>query len=165
MVSSHQEPVFRLAYLILGDKAEADDVAQEVFIQAYMKLDQFDAERPLRPWLLGIVTNLSRNRWRTINRYKAMLQRFWQNEPAATKHSNETVAQVEAQSLWQAVWQLRPQAQEIIYLRYFLELSEAETAAALKIVPGTAKSRLHRALKHLRTAIENEFPDLSEAFR
>ena len=58
------------------------------------------------------------------------------------------------------VWAQGPKAQEIIYLRYFLELSEAETAAALKIAPGTAKSRLHRALKQLRAVIEADFPDL-----
>ncbi len=160
VVRLHQEPLFRLAYLVLGDPAEAEDVAQEAFVQAYLKLNQFDDQRPLRPWLLGIVTNLSRNRWRSINRYKAMLQRFWQNEPATTPHSNETAVQIEAQSLWQAVRQLRPKAQEIIYLRFFLELSEAETAITLNIAPGTVKSRLHRALKQLRTVIEADFPEL-----
>lgn len=165
MVRLYQEPVFRLAYLILSDEVEAEDVAQETFIRAYMKLDRFDRQRPLRPWLLKIAANLSRNRQRSVSRYWAALQRFWQNEPVAAPRPSETAVQAKSQRLWQAVRQLRPKAQEIIYLRYFLALSEAETAVTLNIAPGTAKSRLHRALKQLRTVIESEFPDLSEAFR
>lgn len=160
LVHTHQEPIFRLAYLILGDEAEAQDVAQEAFVRAYLKLDHFDKQRPLRPWLLSITANLARNRWRSIGRYKAALKRLWRNEPPTTKRREETSGQLEAQRLWQAVRRLRPKAQEIVYLRYFLELSEAETAAALEIPPGTAKSRLYRALKQLRSVIEADFPDL-----
>ena len=58
---------------------------------------------------------------------------------------------------------LRPDARDVVYLRYFLGLSEAETAAALGIPPGTAKSRLSRALAHLRRLIEAEYPDLRDA--
>jgi RNA polymerase sigma-70 factor (ECF subfamily) len=50
--------------------------------------------------------------------------------------------------------------QEIIYLRYFLELSVAETAEAVGIAPGTVKSRLSRALDRLRQVVEREFPSL-----
>ena len=160
LVRSYQEPLFRLAYLILGDEAEAQDVAQEAFVRAYLNLEQFEVERPLRPWLLSIAANLARNHRRSIGRYRAALQRFWQNEPPKAKRPSETAVQGEARRLWQAVRKLRPKAQEIIYLRYFLELSEAETAAALKIAPGTAKSRLHRALKQLRVVVEADFPDL-----
>ena len=140
-------------------------MAQEAFIRAYLKLDKFEVERPLRPWLLSIAVNLARNRRRTIGRYWAAVQRFWQNEPAVTTIPGETGAAAEAQRLWQAVQHLRPKAQEIIYLRYFLELSEAETAAALNIAPGTVKSRLHRALKQLRTVIEADFPELGTAWK
>ncbi len=165
MVRAHQEPLFRLAYLFLGDKTEAEDVTHDAFIQAYLNLEQFEAERPLRPWLLSIAANLARNRRRSIRRYRAALQRLWRGKPAIiAERPTETTIQTEAHHLWQAVQQLRPKAQEIIYLRYFLELPEAETAAALKIAPGTAKSRLHRALKHLRAVIEADFPELWTAW-
>ena len=156
----HQEPAFRLAYLILGDRADAEDVTQEAFIRAYMKLAAFDGTRQFRPWLLSIAANLARNRRRSIGRYWAAVRRYWQNEPAAETAATNNDA--DAQRLWQAVQRLRPLAQEIIYLRYFLSLSEAETAAALEIAPGTAKSRLHRALAQLRSVIEVNFPDLAE---
>jgi RNA polymerase sigma-70 factor (ECF subfamily) len=52
--------------------------------------------------------------------------------------------------------------QEVIYLRFFIELPEADIAAALRVAPGTVKSRLHRALHRLRAVVEAEFPGLRE---
>ena len=78
----HMEPVFRLAYLILGDAADAEDVAQETFIRAYTALERFDETRPLRPWLLSIAANLARNRRRGLGRYWAALPRAFRENPA-----------------------------------------------------------------------------------
>lgn len=135
-------------------------MSQEAFIRAYLKLERFDQKRPFRPWLLSIAANLARNRRRSIGRYWAALQRYGQNEQ--TNVSVNIESDSDARRLWQAVRRLQPTFQEIIYLRYFLALSEAETAAALNMAPGTAKSRLHRALKQLRVVIEMDFPDLGE---
>ncbi len=159
LVAAYQQPVFRLAYLILGDGAEAEEVAQDVFVRAYFSLGRFDESRPLRPWLLQITRNLARNKRRSLGRYWAAVQRWWQHQPETVGTAEE---QQESQLLWQAVRQLRPSAQEIIYLRYFLEMNEAETAVALSIQPGTVKSRLHRALKQLQTVVERDFPELGE---
>jgi len=156
----HQKVVFRLAYLILGDADEAEDVAQDCFIRAYKKLDQFDAERPFRPWLLQICKNLARNKQRSLSRYWHAVYRFFQVHPDAHVVAAPMDEAADAQLLWQAVQQLRPADQEIIYLRYFLGLSEVETAVSLDIAPGTVKSRTHRALKRLRSVIEKEFPEL-----
>lgn len=165
LVRQHQEPVFRLAYLVLGtgDAAEAGDIAQESLIRAYLKLDQYDEERPFRPWLLSIAANLARNRRRSLGRYWAAVQRLWQASPEPVS-TNRYEEREKAQALWMAVRRLRPAEQEIIYLRYFLALSEAETATALEVAPGTVKSRTHRALKRLRLVIEREFPHLREDF-
>ncbi len=156
LAREHQQAVFRLAYLILGDPADADDVAQEAFIRAYRALDRFDSSRAARPWLLSIVANLARNRLRSAGRYWAALQRFARDEPA------RDLPLTEAGDLWQAVRRLSRDDQQIIYLRYFLESSEAETAESLGIASGTVKSRTHRALARLRTVIEKEFPGLRE---
>ena len=64
--------------------------------------------------------------------------------------------------MWQAVRRLRADDRQIIYLRYFLDLSEAETAAVLSVAPGTVKSRLHRATRRLRQVVDVEFPALRE---
>lgn len=162
LVGQHQEAVFRLAYLLLGDADEAKDVAQEAFIRAFRSLHQFDSARPLRPWLLRITTNMVHNRRRAVGRYLAALQRLVRlaPEPLFSPAPEETLPQAEAQMLWQAVRRLNSTDQQIIYLRYFLELSVAETAYAAGIAPGTVKSRLSRALERLRRVVEREFPGL-----
>src|SRR5262249_16829297 len=144
LVNEYQQAVFRLAYLLLGDKHDAEDVAQETFIQAFAALGRFDSSRPLRPWLMRITTNLAYNRRRAMGRYMAALRRLVRLEPGLLEPSHLDQSQQEAQELWQAVRRLERADQEIIYLRYFLELSSAETAEALNIAEGTVKSRLHR---------------------
>lgn len=163
LVGAHQAAVFRLAYLFLGDADEAADVAQDAFLRAQRALDRFDTARPLRPWLLRITANLARNRLRSAGRYLAALQRLLQAEPRPILRPQAPGGlAADAQALWEAVRRLNPNEQQVIYLRYFLELSEAEMAAALEIPPGTVKSRLHRALRHLRSVVVNEFPFLRE---
>jgi RNA polymerase sigma-70 factor (ECF subfamily) len=78
------------------------------------------------------------------------------------QYGEDLQARREAHLLWQAVQQLNQKGQEVVYLRYFLEMSEAETAETLDIPPGTVKSRLHRALKQLRGVIERKFPELGD---
>jgi RNA polymerase sigma-70 factor (ECF subfamily) len=148
LVYAHQEAVFRLAYLLLGDAADAEDVAQETIVRAGQALGRFDRSRPLRPWLLQITRNLASNRRRSAHRRLTALQRWWANKPAAP----DPVAQIDtgAADLHQAVNRLNRADQEVIYLRYFLELTVDETAQALGVAPGTVKSRLARALQRLR---------------
>jgi RNA polymerase sigma-70 factor (ECF subfamily) len=161
LIRLYQEPVFRLAYLLLGDPEDAEDAAQETFIRAYRALDRFDASRPLRPWLLQIAANLSRNRRRALGRYWAALQRRWLKEPPMSEDVESRVgSRMQSKRLWQAIRQLRQDDQEIIYLRYFLELPVSEAAEAAGLAEGTVKSRTSRALGRLRDVIEREFPDL-----
>ena len=163
IMREHQEAVFRLAYLLLRDADEADDVAQETFIRAFRALDSFDTTRPLRPWLLHIATNLVRNRQRSVRRYLAAVGRWVSNEPAPiVEHGERSGQQWESQQLWQAISRLRASDREILTLRYFLDLSENEMGNALAIAPGTVKSRLHRATSRLRTMVDSEFPHLRE---
>jgi RNA polymerase sigma-70 factor (ECF subfamily) len=169
LVRQHEQAVFRLAYLLLGDAAEAEDVAQEAFVRAYQARTRFDPARPLRPWLLRITANLAHNRQRAAGRYLAALQRALRAAPAPEPRSrlveSATAEQLAAQDLWRAVRRLPAPDQDVIYLRVFLDLPEAEMAAALEVAAGTVNSRLHRALKRLRAVIEAEYPGLRESFQ
>jgi RNA polymerase sigma-70 factor, ECF subfamily len=161
LVREHQQDAFRLAYLYLGDATEAEDVSQEAFVRAFRSLHRFDSTRPFRPWLLTIVANLARNRRRFLGRYLAAWRRLAETtsdrSPAADRDESWR-----SQALWQAVRWLSRQDQEVIYLRYYLELPENEAASILAIPPGTVKSRLHRALGRLRAVARREFPELEE---
>jgi RNA polymerase sigma-70 factor (ECF subfamily) len=167
-VREHQEHVFRLAYLTLRDAAAAEDVAQEAFVQAYLALDRFEIGRPFRPWLTRIAVNLARNRRRSIGRYLKHLRRVLLNEPRPVPNSDglerAMQARWRADQLWQAVRRLSQKKQEVLYLRYFLAMPEADMAEALDVPPGTIKSRLHRALADLRQVIEVDYSELKELF-
>lgn len=158
IVAQHQEAMFRMAFLLLGDAADAEDTAQEALIRALAALHRFDPARPLRPWLLSITANLAKNRLRSRWRYLTALRRAAQE----TIPPPDDLRAAEAASLWQAVRRLNAADQEIIYLRFFLELSVSETAQALDVQEGTVKSRLSRALARLRIVLDQEFPHITE---
>ena len=163
LVLAHQEAVFRLSYLLLGDPDDAEDIAQETFLRAWNHLKRFDTARPLRPWLLSIAANLASNRRRSAGRYLAALTRAFRNEPASSASVEEkSTRYMEASHIWKAVQTLNVSDQQMVYLRYFLELSVAETAEVLKVAEGTVKSRLSRALERLRKIIQQDFPVLIE---
>jgi len=158
LVSIYQEPVFRMAYLFLGDPDEAEDIAQETFIRAYYALPRFDSALPLRPWLLRIASNLAKNKLRSIGRFFSALNRLLY-EPEKHPASSE-----DADLLWQAIRRLEIPQRQALYLRYFMDLSEAEMAQSLNVAPGTVKSRLHRAQAALRKIIIQYYPELLPGF-
>lgn len=163
LMEEHQQPVFRLAYLNLGDADEAEDVAQETFIRAFRNLDRFDESRPMRPWLLQISANLARNRRRAVGRYWNAIQRWVQSEvyeDDGVEAGSE--AKLESEQVVEAIRRLNPADQQVIYMRFFLELSVRETAQALEIAEGTVKSQTSRALGRLREALKSDLSMLTE---
>ena len=162
LVQEHQEAVFRLAYLFTDDPHAAQDVAQEAFIRAYRMLRRFDTERPLRPWLLGITRHLALNHRRALGRYLNILRRTIAHEPENVRHEPDVWGKWEAEALRTAVKKLPVTDREVIYLRFYLELSVRETAETLEVAEGTVKSRLSRALERLRRVVEQDYPLLKE---
>jgi RNA polymerase sigma-70 factor, ECF subfamily len=154
LVETYQQPVFRLAYLLLGDPDDAEDVAQETFIRAYGALNRFRADLPLRPWLLRITTNLTHNWRRSASRYMAALQRTLSPPEPTPPTSPEGTD--DAELLWQAVRRLSIKDQQVLYMRFFLDCSEEEMAEVLNKARGTIKSRLHRALRRLKAVLPAE---------
>jgi RNA polymerase sigma-70 factor (ECF subfamily) len=164
LVREHQQAVFRLAWLMLGDADEAEDTAQETFINAYKSRDRYDPSLPLRPWLMRICANVARNRRRSMGRYFAAMRRALLNEPEPINIAEHGMKNIDSQALWQAVRRLKHDDQIVIYLRYFLDMPEAEMAGALNVAQGTVKSRLHRALARLREVVQRDFPGLHQEF-
>jgi RNA polymerase sigma factor (sigma-70 family) len=153
LVRAHQGIAFRTAYLVTGSAAEAEDAAQEGFIKAHRALGRFRPGAPFRPWLLQIVANEARNRRRSTGRRAGLALRAAAEDPsggAAPSPEGALLASEESATLLEAVNGLREEHRLVIACRYFLDLSEEETAAALGWRRGTVKSRLSRALDSLR---------------
>jgi RNA polymerase sigma-70 factor (ECF subfamily) len=160
LVRGHEEIAFRTAYLITGNAADAEDAAQEGFVKAHRALRRFRAGEPLRPWLLTIVANEARNRRRSAGRRAALeLRAAGEERPsgeAAPSPETALLAGERRAALLGAIGRLREEDRLVIGCRYLLELSEAETAAALGIRPGTVKSRLSRSLERLRAELGDD---------
>ena len=157
LVRDHEETAFRIAYVICGSSADAEEAAQEAFVKAYRALGRFRAGEPLRPWLLAIVANEARNRRRAAGRRAALaLRAAGEGRPSGeSAHSPEAalLAGERRAALLEGLGRLGDRDRTVIACRYLLELSEAETAAALGVRTGTVKSRLSRALARLREEV------------
>jgi RNA polymerase sigma-70 factor (ECF subfamily) len=153
LVRVHQEIAFRVAYLITGSTADAEDAAQDAFLKAWRALGRFRSGEPWRPWLLSIVANEARNRRRSAGR-RARLALRAEGErisgDAAPSPETTALAADERQRLLAALDALPDASRDVLACRYLLELSEQETAAALGLRRGTVKSRTARALERLK---------------
>jgi RNA polymerase sigma factor (sigma-70 family) len=147
LVRAHQDVAFRTAMLITGHPQDAEEAAQDGFLKAWRALHRFRAGEPLRPWLLTIVANEARNRRRAAGRREHLALRA---AAAAPRAPGEAEAAYDRDGLAAAIGRLREEDRVVIGCRYLLDLSEAETAAALGVARGTVKSRLSRALGRLR---------------
>jgi RNA polymerase sigma factor (sigma-70 family) len=154
LVRAHQDIAFRTALLITQNAADAEEAAQEGFVKAWRSLARFREGAPLRPWLLTIVANEARNRRRSAGRRAALAVRVAAHEGAGTSAESEALALESRAALLGALSRMRPDDRLVLGCRYLLELSEAETAAALGVPAGTVKSRTSRALSRLRGEVE-----------
>jgi RNA polymerase sigma factor (sigma-70 family) len=153
----YQGIAFRTAYLLTGNAADAEEAAQEGFVKAFYALGRFRRGADLRPWLLRIVANEARNRRRAGARRSQLGLRAAAAVPsggAAPSPENSLLDAERSSALLLAVNDLREEERDVVACRYFLELSEEETAQTLGLRKGTVKSRLSRALAHLRERME-----------
>jgi RNA polymerase sigma factor (sigma-70 family) len=157
LVAPHAQVLFRLACHVTVDPTEADDAVQEGLIRAHAALGRFRVGEPLRPWLLRIVYNEARSRVRARGRRTRLLERL---HVRPERHAPDPVLEVLANETRDEVARvladLRADDREVIVLRYFLGLDEAEMAATLGCARGTVKSRLSRALGRMREALGPE---------
>ena len=155
LVRRYQDVAMRTAYLV-APEADAADAVQEGFLKAYAALARFRAGAPFRPWLLRIVANEARNRRRSADRRTGLALRasgLAGSDALADSPEAEYLAGEAREQLRVAFGLLRDEDREVIGARYFLDLSEAETAEALALPAGTVKSRTSRALGRLREAL------------
>ena len=152
LVRSHQRIAFRTAYLLTGSAADAEDAVQAGFVKAWRALPRFRSGSPFRPWLLRIVANEAHNRRRSTGRRAELELRAAAAQPpgdAAPSPEGAALGREQREELLRAVGLLDERDRDVLTCRYFLELSEEETAATLGLRRGTVKSRTARALARL----------------
>ena len=135
----------RLGYLLLGDRAVAEDVAQDVLEEIYKRWQGLREES-----MLGYAHTAVVNRARSVGRRRAVASKF-----ATLLATPEAVPDSDLNDpwLWLRVQALPRRQREIIVLRYWCDLTEGEIAKVLGISAGTVKSGAHRALSQLERVV------------
>lgn len=162
LVVRFERPVYSLVARMVQDPATAEDLAQEVFIKAFRRLDTYDPQRKLASWLFKIAHNttidhLRRNAPDTVpleaDRSEAEEGRGGLAAVLADESLEDPSAAAErkdmARSLERAIARLRPEYREVVVLFYLEGASYQEICEAVGLPLGTVKTNLHRARKEL----------------
>jgi RNA polymerase sigma-70 factor (ECF subfamily) len=156
IVRRHQGSVFNVCYRLLGERRDAEDLAQETFLRAYRRLASFDEDRPFGPWVRRIAARLCLNQ---LVRYDPPRLPFddegdW---PAAREGEPESVqvGREKEQALRQALLALTPRQRTAIELRHFQELSYAEIGEVMGLGLSDVKSHLYRARRALAERLKS----------
>lgn len=148
---------YRLAYSLLGDAQDTEEVLQDSFEYAFRRLDRFDPRKSaFKTWLYRITVSRCRNKRRRKWLPSLSLNQFDDYEPKdpAAPMPDERAALSETQrAVWAAVSDLSPKLREVAILRYYGGLAYAEIGQVLDIPPKTAESRMRLAHKALREAL------------
>jgi RNA polymerase sigma-70 factor (sigma-E family) len=139
----------RLAYALTGDQGHAEDVAQAAFARAYASWPKIRRAGNPEGYVRRIVINENRNRFRR-HRVAERLT----DAPPESGNTDTTRQYDERSALIAALQRLGPRQRAVVVLRYWLGLTEAETAAELNCSVGTVKSQASRALATLRQSAE-----------
>jgi RNA polymerase sigma factor (sigma-70 family) len=158
LVRMYQGIAFRTAYLLTGSPGDAEEAAQTAFVKAWSALPRFRPGAPFKPWLLRIVANEAHNRRRQAGRRAALELRATAAHPpgdAAPSPEGAAIGRELRAELLAALSKLDERDRDVLTCRYFLELSEQETADVLGVRRGTVKSRTARALARLKVEVES----------
>jgi len=154
----HVDRVYRHCYARLGNRADAEEAANQVFLEAWRKRGRLEVgDGGVVPWLLAVAGNVTRNHLRTRRRAVALVNRLPPPGPGHD-HGADVDARLDADrhaaALRRALARLRPLNQDVVALCAIEGLSYREAAEVLGIPVGTVRSRLSRARSALRAALD-----------
>ena len=149
LVRRYQVAVFNVCYRLMGERHEAEDMAQEAFIRAYGRLESYDPERPFGPWMRRVAANVCINRFESLPAPQPVLDE--ERDPDDPAQRPEPVAEQrdEADHLRRALLSLPTHYRAVLELRHYQELSYEEIAETLQLPLSDVKSHLFRARKLL----------------
>ncbi|WP_066175250.1 RNA polymerase sigma factor SigW [Bacillus marinisedimentorum] len=164
VVELYKDRVFQICYRMLGNRHEAEDIAQEAFIRAYVNIHRYNADKKFSTWLFRIATNLS------IDRIRKKKPDFYLDAEIGGTDGLTMYSQIavdgklpeeEAEALetqdWvhQQILALPEKYRTVIVLKYIEELSLKEISDILDLPVGTVKTRIHRGREALRKKMSN----------
>ncbi len=147
----------------------ADDLAAQTFLVAFDRWERYDTRAECaRPWLFGIASNLIAGHLRAeARRYRALARADTEFAEVTEGHADQVAIRLDAQAvrgrLARALGDIAPPDREVLLMVAWADLTCEETAQALGIPPGTARSRLHRARKKLQAALGGADPTIERA--
>jgi RNA polymerase sigma-70 factor, ECF subfamily len=155
LVQAAQHRIYSVALRMLRNRAEAEDVAQEVFLRVHRSIAEFRGEAKLSTWLYGIVARLCLNRLaRADRRTRAAADELAGIADPGIDPMGSVVSAELARALEAAIGELPEERRIVVVLRDVQGLAYEEIAAALGIELGTVRSRLHRARMELKDKLE-----------
>jgi RNA polymerase sigma-70 factor (ECF subfamily) len=155
LVERHQRFAFNVAYRVLGERREAEDITQEAFLRAWRALPGFRGEARFTTWLYRIVRNLCLNRLPSLRRELRTGDNLEQllvdkgTSPPASLQAREKLAFLHAQ-----LPSLPRKYRLVLTMRYLEEMSYREIAAQLDLPMGTVKTHIHRARRLLTERLQ-----------
>ena len=154
----HAPDVYRVAYAILREPDEAIDATHEAFARAWERWEQYDARRPLRAWLHGIVVHeaLDQLRRRRVRRIAASALGTLTGEQQRTSTPDPQREVASREAVEQALGRLKPETRVVLVLRHYYGYEYTEIAAFLGTKPGSVGSTLSRAHAQLRVLLGSE---------
>jgi RNA polymerase sigma-70 factor (ECF subfamily) len=165
IVRRWQVPLVTLAFRFVRDRGQAEEMAQEAFLQAFRQLTQFRAESAFSTWLFAIALNVYRS---ALRRQRMALVPLDAIAELITQRSHQLTLEAAERDeiVRRAVASLPARYRDAVTVFYFREMDLAETARILKVPPGTAKAWLHRGRELLRRKLSGALttaPAVSEA--
>lgn len=157
LVRRYQDQVLGLSYQFCGQRDQARDLAQEIFIRLYQTMDQFQSGRSFRAWLLTLARNLCVDHYRRTRKERLRSERPLEehrNLAANDEAPDSRLARLEREkALFHALDTLSATSREAIVMKELQNHSVEEMAELLGLPEGTVKSRLWRARLELARAI------------
>jgi len=150
----HQEPMVRLAFRLVGDKAEALDIVQEVFVAAYERLPLWDPRARFSTWLFRVTANVSVSHLRRRSRRLKAERESARLRPV--KFDGETAGSGEElrSRVTRAIGRLPERLRAVVSLHFLEGFSEAETAGILGISINNVRVTLHKAIARVRQTVK-----------
>jgi len=159
LVDLYKDKVYKVSYRMLGNRQEAEDVAQETFLRVYANIDSYDPSYKFSTWIYRIASNLSIDQLRKRKQIYSLDKQVegtegleWHDrlsDPGQGPEDQLLTGEIQGQ-VQEAINSLTPKYRSIMILRYLEDLSLNEISEVLKLPVSTIKTRIHRGRETLR---------------